>query len=60
MHKKDDPMSSSWLNIRWKTWHLIIGENHLLDIRVSKNKYHEDNPRKFEVYTLRIPSKIFP
>lgn len=50
-------MSKAWLNIRFGLYHLIIGEKWALGWTWSRNDYHKNNPKRFEVYVFK-PFKI--
>jgi hypothetical protein len=43
-------MSKLWLNIRFGIYHLQCGEPHWWSIRIPSNKYHVNNPKRFEIY----------
>lgn len=47
-------MSNAWLNIRFGDYHLIVGEKWLLSWTWGRNAYHRDNPKRFELHTLKI------
>lgn len=51
---KEGGMSNAWLNIRCGLQHLIIGEEWLFGVRVSRNDYHMNNPKRFEIHGLRL------
>ena len=52
-------MSNAWLNIRFGSVHWIVGERWLLSVRVSRNHYHDDNPKRFELHGLKLFGLIF-
>lgn len=52
-------MSNAWLNVRCGLWHLVVGERWLLSVRVSRNAYHQNNPKWFELHGLRLLGRRF-
>lgn len=48
-------MSNCWLNVRFGLHHLQIGGQHWWSVRVSRNDYHVDNPKRFEIHQLDAP-----
>lgn len=44
-------MSNDWLNIRFGCWH-IHAKKWFLKWHIGYNDFHENNPKRFEVYTI--------
>jgi hypothetical protein len=47
-------MSNAWLNVRFGTYYVIVGERWLFGLRTGHNYIHRDNPVRFQVRTLKL------